>query len=376
MRFGPVSLAAAEGAILAHSCRAGGQKLEKGRILSAADLAALAAEGETEVVVARLDPGDLGEDAAAALVAGGLAAGPGLALTPAHTGRVNLKAEVPGLLAVDAAAVLALNRLDPSVTLATLPHLARVGPGTLVGTVKIITYGVAGSTARRAAAAGQGALRLLPVLRRTAGLVLSAVPGQPAKLNDKARRSIAGRLSALGIELVAVREVAHETGAMAEALADLPGEILLILTGSATSDPADDAPEAVRRAGGTVSRFGMPVDPGNLLFLGALGARPVIGLPGCARSPALNGADWVLERIACGLEIGDAEIAAMGVGGLLKEMPLRPEPRERASRAAPAATGPEGIPAESPDASPAPGAASPAVTLPAEPAPEPAADPG
>ena len=100
------------------------------------------------------------------------------------------------------------------------------------------------------------------------------------------------------------------------------------MTGSATSDLHDVAPEAVRRAGGQVERFGMPVDPGNLLFTGRIGTRPVIGLPGCARSPALNGADWVLERLACGLEVGDDDIAAMGVGGLLKEIPLRPQLRE------------------------------------------------
>jgi molybdenum cofactor cytidylyltransferase len=72
----------------------------------------------------------------------------------------------------------------------------------------------------------------------------------------------------------------------------------------------------------------MPVDPGNLLFHGHQGGRPVIGLPGCARSPALNGADWVLERLACGIDLTDADIAAMGVGGLLKEIPIRPQARE------------------------------------------------
>jgi molybdenum cofactor cytidylyltransferase len=80
-------------------------------------------------------------------------------------------------------------------------------------------------------------------------------------------------------------------------------------------------------AGGTIARFGIPVDPGNLLFLGQLGGKPVVGLPGCARSPALNGADWVLERLAAGIDVTDADIAAMGVGGLLKEMPDRPHPR-------------------------------------------------
>ena len=72
----------------------------------------------------------------------------------------------------------------------------------------------------------------------------------------------------------------------------------------------------------------MPVDPGNLLFLGRLGRRPVIGLPGCARSPALNGADWVLERVVCGVPVTAADIQGMGVGGLLKEIPERGRPRE------------------------------------------------
>ena len=71
----------------------------------------------------------------------------------------------------------------------------------------------------------------------------------------------------------------------------------------------------------------MPVDPGNLLFIGDLAGVPVIGLPGCAKSPALNGADWVMERVICGVPVTSADIAAMGVGGLLKESPARGMPR-------------------------------------------------
>jgi len=77
-----------------------------------------------------------------------------------------------------------------------------------------------------------------------------------------------------------------EIAALTAALSVLPGEIALILTGSATSDVQDTGPASVRAAAGTVTRFGMPVDPGNLLFLGEQGGRPVIGLPGCARRPA------------------------------------------------------------------------------------------
>ena len=122
--------------------------------------------------------------------------------------------------------------------------------------------------------------------------------------------------------------VSHDVGAIAGALRDAPGEVLLILTASATSDARDTETEGLRAAGGRLIRFGMPVDPGNLLFLGDLSGRPVIGLPGCARSPALNGADWVLERVICGLPPSAGDIAAMGVGGLLKEIPQRGRLRE------------------------------------------------
>jgi molybdenum cofactor cytidylyltransferase len=43
----------------------------------------------------------------------------------------------------------------------------------------------------------------------------------------------------------------------------------------------------------------------------------VLGLPGCARSPARNGLDWVLERMSVGLPVTDDVVARMGVGGLL-----------------------------------------------------------
>ncbi len=322
MRFGPVPLDQAEGAILAHSQDLGGRRLRKGRVLGAADVAALAAAGRAEVIVARLDPGDMGEDAAATRLAAALVPDPGAAhlrLTRASTGRVNLYATGPGVLGLDAARLDAANRVDPMVTVATLPPLARVAAGTMVATVKIIAYGVAETSVIAAADRARDAMRVHPVRLRHAALIQTDIGQGPGKGEDAMR----ARLAALGMTLDHVETVPHRADPLARAIAAAPGELVLILTASATSDPDDVAPSAVRAAGGSVARFGMPVDPGNLLFLGEQGGRPAIGLPGCARSPALNGADWVLERVACGLEVTDADIAGMGVGGLLKESPAR-----------------------------------------------------
>lgn len=332
MRFGPVPVAASEGAVLAHSLKIGGRKLAKGTVLAASHVAAIEAAGISTVTVARLDPGDVGEDAAAAALAAALVPDPsatGLALTRPHAGRVNLHATRPGLVEMDVAAIHALNRIDPSITLATLAPMTRVTPDMLVGTVKIISYAVPGAALDAACAAAGASVRVRPVVLKSAGLILTEVAGEGDKLARKAEAAVAARLGALGIALDEVRTVPHEETAIAQAIVGMRAPLVLILTGAATSDLHDTAPEALRRAGGMVRRFGMPVDPGNLLFVGRIGERPVIGLPGCARSPALNGADWVLERTASGLEPGADDIAAMGVGGLLKEIPIRPQPRER-----------------------------------------------
>lgn len=332
MRFGPLSLDLAEGAILAHSVTLpDGGRLRKGSRLGAGDLAALRAAGLTEVTAARLGPDDVAEDEAATRLGAALVADPaaqGLRVTQATAGRVNLVSTGPGILQVDSAALLRLNLVHPSITLATLPAWHRLAEGTLCATAKIISYGVPAAALARACAEAAGTLRRRPVLHRTASLILTEVPGLDPKLVAKGRKAVEARLRALGVDLVSCVTVPQETDAIAAALRAAPGAILLIQTGSATSDLEDTAPAALRAAGGRVHRFGLPVDPGNLLFHGDLGDRPVIGLPGCARSPAMNGADWVLERLACGLSLSDADIAAMGLGGLLKETPLRGRARD------------------------------------------------
>lgn len=326
MQFGPVPLDQAEGAILAHSVAG----LRKGVAIGAAEMAALRGAGLDEVIVARLAPGDLHEDAAATRIAEALVpdpAGQGLRLTRAATGRVNLHATGPGVAVVRAEAIHALNAIYPMMTVATVAPFARMDTDGMVATVKIIAYGLPEAAVARGVAAVAGrALRVAPPVYRTATLIETATTeAVPA---PKGRHVLIGRLDRLGLGLSERVIVRHATAPLAEAVAAAPGEAIFILTGSATSDPADVGPEAVRQAGGEVVQVGMPVDPGNLMFLGRLGQKPVIGLPGCARSPALNGADWVLERVLCGIDVTPQSIAAMGVGGLLMEIPSRPRPRE------------------------------------------------
>lgn len=335
MRFGEVPVAEAEGAILAHSLRLGATALKKARVLSAADLDTIAAAGIARIVVARLEAGDVGEDEAARRVAVAAASAEIEVATP-FTGRANMFAKAPGLLVFDPDRLDRLNLVDEAVTLGTLPNFAVVEPRQMVATVKIIPFAAPEeAVARCAAAAAEGGplLSVAPFRALSFGLVQTRLPGLKESILDKTREVTLGRLAALGCRLVCEERCAHETAALAVAIRDAFGhgiDMLLIHGASAILDRRDVIPAAIEAAGGQVEHFGMPVDPGNLLLLGRVGGRVALGLPGCARSPKVNGFDWVLQRLVAGLPMGRAEIMSMGAGGLLAEIPTRPLPRAEA----------------------------------------------
>ncbi|NDH60460.1 MAG: 4-diphosphocytidyl-2C-methyl-D-erythritol kinase [Alphaproteobacteria bacterium] len=334
MRFGDTPIDEATGAILGHSWRSGGVNFAKGRTLSAGDVARLKAAGAATVVAARLDPDDMHEDEAAATVAKALA-GEGIEVTAPFTGRCNHFARGVGLAIVDHARIDALNELDESVTVATLPPFTRVEPRQMVATVKIIPYGAPRGAVRRAVEVAHSANRPLvsvaPFRAMRAGLVQTKLPGTRDKVLDKAVGTTTKRLTSLGSTLSGERRVAHDAKSIAAALKELQADgcdLFLIAGASAIVDRHDVVPLGIAEAGGKVYHFGMPVDPGNLLLTAELDGRPVLGLPGCAKSPKYNGFDMVLERLAAGLQVGRAEIVRMGAGGLLAEIASRPQPRD------------------------------------------------
>ncbi len=332
MKFGPVTIGDAVGGVLAHGVREGDLVIKKGTVITPAHVEQLFAAGVAQVTVAQLEAGDVPEDAAASSLAHALA-GSNLRTDPPFTGRANLMAETAGLLVIDRAVVDKVNSIDDAITLATLPAYRRVAPGEMVATVKIIPYAVAQASLSRATALAQGALRIAPFLPSRVGVISTLLPGLKATVVEKTVRVLRERLQAIdqgASRIVSDIRVHHEVDDLAEALHHtraLGVDIIIVFGASAIADRRDIIPAALEGAGGHVEHFGMPVDPGNLLLLGALGTVPVIGAPGCARSPAENGFDWVLQRAMAGMPVRRADVQAMGVGGLLMEIISRPQPR-------------------------------------------------
>ncbi len=331
MRFGPVPVAEAAGLISAHSVRRDDIILRKGAVIASDTAASLARAGLSEIVAAILEPGDVGEDAAAASLATHLA-GPNLRVEPPFTGRCNLFAETAGVLTLDPAQIDAVNAVDEAVTVATLPRFKPVVAGEMVATVKIIPYAVPGTVLDRAgAAAAGGTLAVAPYRRRRVGVVSTRLPSLKETTIDKTLRVLAERLVPTGAAIVAETRVPHAAEAVAAALVDATdragADLVVVFGASAIADRRDVIPAGIAAAGGRVEHLGMPVDPGNLLLIGSRSGVPVIGAPGCARSPKENGFDWILHRLLADLPVSRADIVALGVGGLLMEIVSRPQPR-------------------------------------------------
>lgn len=339
MRFGVVASAGAEGSILAHGVKLRDGAFKKGRVLSAADVQALQADGISSVTVAQLDADDVPEDEAARRLALAIS-GEGVRPQQAFTGRANIHSVAAGVLLLDAERINAINQLHESLTVATLPAHARVAPRAMLATVKVIPFAVPRPVLEAALAmAAEGPLITVAAFRPVeAGLVITQLPQTKASLVQKSEHAMAERLQALGARLVQTRIVPHEDGAVADAIATLHeagASPILVFGASAIVDRADVVPHGLALAGGEVEHLGMPVDPGNLAMIGRLVDTPVIGVPSCARSPKVNGFDWILERVVAGVPVSRADVMAMGVGGLLAEIPSRPAPRESLAPAAP-----------------------------------------
>ncbi len=330
MFFGSIPVAEAQGAILAHAVRQGALVMKKGRVLSAEDCAALAQAGVASIIGARLEAGDVGEDEAAQRVATALA-GDHLRCDVPSTGRVNLFAECAGILVADIARIDRFNAVDEALTFATLPHLKPVEAGEMVGTMKIIPFAVSEDLLSRAiAAAGGPALKVALFKAKSVAVISTLLPGLKPSIITKTVSVLEKRLAKAGATIVADFQCTHDEAALQNALRDASSkhpDLIVVFGASAITDRRDVIPSALEAEGGDIIQFGMPVDPGNLLLIGRMNQIDVIGAPGCARSPAENGFDWVLDRMLADIPVSAQDIRRMGVGGLLMEIVQRGHPR-------------------------------------------------
>src|SRR5262249_19721482 len=146
-------------------------------------------------------------------------------------------------------------------------------------------------------------LTLHPFQHLKVGLVATELPGLKDSVTEKTIGATEQRVTRLTGSLLPPIRTPHEEAPIATALPSLiaqGADVLLVGGASAVLARRDVGPAGIVAAGGEILHFGMPVDPGNLICLGRIGSRPALVLPGCARSPKLNGIDFVLARLFAG----------------------------------------------------------------------------
>lgn len=294
-----------------------GSDLRKGRVLSAKDLDRVRQSGEIHVI--ELEPGDIHEDVAAGRLAAAIA-GPGLEPTAPVQSQARLVARGRGLIRVRGELVDAINSLG-EISVFTVMDGQAVAEGEEVAGCKVTPVAVAGILIERAVrlCAEDGPLVELVPFRALKTFVVATERLKP-RARELFRSAVTAKLGWYGADLVAVREVARTSAAVAgaygEALAS--GADLVLFAGASAIDPLDPAYAELSSAGGELLQLGAPMHPGSMLWLGRLGQAAVVGVASCAGFGRNSSLDLLLPFVFAYGRAEAGDLLRLGHGGLIE----------------------------------------------------------
>jgi hypothetical protein len=302
------------GRVLVHDL---GPELRKGTVLTAQHLERVRQAGDVHVV--ELEPGDVHEDAAAQRLSAALS-GPGLESQPPVQSQTRLIAKHRGLVRVRADLVDAINALG-YISVFTLMDGQAVAEGEEVAGCKVTPVAVPGHLI---AAAEKMCREQGPVVELLAFQPLRTFVVATERLKPKARelfrKAVTAKLGWYGAELLAVREVARTSEAVAAAYreATAMGAQLVLFAGASAIDPLDPAYAELTNAGGRLLQLGAPMHPGSMLWLGRLDAAAVVGVASCAGFGRSSSLDLLLPFVFAYGRADAGDLLRLGHGGLIE----------------------------------------------------------
>jgi len=294
-----------------------GPDLRKGALLDETHLDRVRMSGEVHVV--ELEPGDVHEDDAARRLAAALA-GPGLEATPPVQSQARVVARQRGLVRVRGETVDAINALG-YISVFTLMDGQAVAKAEEVAGCKVTPVAVPGRLIEEAER-----------LCREKGPVVVLLPFRPLKtfvvaterLKPKAREifraAVTAKLGWYGAVVLAVREVARTSDAVAAAYREAveSGAELVLFAGASAIDPLDPAYAELTHAGGQVLQLGAPMHPGSMLWLGRLHQAAVVGVASCAGFGRNSSLDLLLPFVFAYGRAEAGDLLRLGHGGLIE----------------------------------------------------------
>ena len=296
-----------------------GPAFRKGRRIQAEDIPLLKDLGKEHLYVFDLKEGWIHEDDAAKRIAEA-AAGPGIALSDPAEGRVNLSALCPGVLKVDAEALLRINSIE-QIVFSTLHTNQQVSAGRIVAGTRIIplvTEETRVLEVEKICGESSPLVSVRPFRPLKVGIVTTGSEVYSGRIEDRFGPVLKTKFAELGssvIGQVLVADDIEKTVAAIHGFLD-QGAGLVAVTGGMSVDPDDLTPAAIRSAGGQVVTYGAPTFPGAMFMLAYVKGVPVVGLPGCVMYVRASVFDLVVPRIVAGETLTRKDIVAMGHGGL------------------------------------------------------------
>jgi molybdenum cofactor synthesis domain-containing protein len=299
-----------------------GRAFKKGHVIRAEDVEHLRRLGKEHIYVLQLSGEEIHEDEAALLMAGALA-GTGVAYSQEIVeGKVGIKAAVDGLLKINREVLLQFNLLG-EVMCATLQDNTPVQQGEQVAAARLIPLVAERRVVEQAvaiAAAGTPIVRVLPLRKVKAGLVITGSEIYHGRIEDKFEQVLRDKLTQMGSEVIVVGFAPDDPQAIAAEIHKClaAGAELIVTSGGMSVDPDDVTRQGIKEAGAVAVVYGTPVLPGAMFLVGRIGQVPVLGLPACGMFHRITVFDLVLPRILTGETIGREELAALGHGGLCR----------------------------------------------------------
>ena len=298
-----------------------GPAFRRGHVVRPEDVPKLLDVGKVHLYIMELEEGELHEEEAARRLAGA-AAGPHIRLTDPVEGRVNLVAEIAGLMKVDTELLNRFNALGDLI-LATLPSNSYVKKGDVLAGTRTIPVVVKEDLVKKAEAIckKKPIVAILPIPSRRVHLIVTGSEVFTGRIKDGFGPVVRRKVEEMGSHLEAVKLAPDDPARIAAHIKDSlkAGAELVFVSGGMSVDPDDLTPEGIRQSGASVECHGFPVLPGSMFLLAYLKETPILGLSGCVMHDPVTALDLLLPRLLAGEKISRSDIITLGHGGLQKK---------------------------------------------------------
>ncbi len=297
-----------------------GPVFRKGHIIREEDVPVLLSVGKDSIYIWENNENMLHEDEAAAILRD-LCMSENMHATEPSEGKIELIADVDGMLLIDLERLRALNSLgDMMVATRASGFVVKAGDK-LCGT-RVIPLIIEKERMElaKSVVGEEPLLRLLPLKAKKVGVVTTGNEVFFGRIEDTFTPVIVQKLHEFGgsemVEHVVLNDDHEKITAAVLDMLD-KGCDMVLCSGGMSVDPDDKTPLAIRNTGANIISYGSPVLPGAMFLVSYMpDGRPVCGLPGCVMYARRTIFDLLLPYLVTDTPITKEHLAGLGHGGL------------------------------------------------------------